>query len=182
MIVKTNTDCLLAKKCSVLFCKADIRTRQKAVSDCRGFTLIELIVVSAVLGVLATLALPAYSDFKKLAKNARCAADIRTIDKAIMAHVIDTSTLPVSLSTLKIGTILDPWGNAFEYHNLDTAINPGAIPLQDSIGPDLNTDYDLYSRGNDGAGTSLLGIPANDTGNNDDIVRSNDGAFVGMRP
>jgi general secretion pathway protein G len=50
--------------------------------------------------------------------------------------------------------------------------------LQDDLGVhNLNTDFDVYSKGADGAGTLAGGDP----GNKDDIVRANDGTFVGMR-
>jgi len=50
--------------------------------------------------------------------------------------------------------------------------------LEDPLGVfTLNRDFDIYSKGVDGAGSPTGGDP----GNKDDIVRSNDGAFVGLR-
>jgi len=47
-----------------------------------GFTLVELIVVMAVLGVLATMAVPAYDDLTKKATISSAKTEIRVIEKA----------------------------------------------------------------------------------------------------
>ncbi|MFV2061167.1 MAG: prepilin-type cleavage/methylation domain-containing protein, partial [Gammaproteobacteria bacterium] len=40
----------------------------------------------------------------------------------------------------------------------------------------LNTDYDLYSRGKDGASTPPLSAPVSQ----DDVLRANNGGFIGL--
>jgi general secretion pathway protein G len=70
--------------------------------------------------------------------------------------------------------LLDPWGHPYQYQNLTGG---GGTPLQDFIGNDYNTDYDLYSLGPDGASAQVYADPTS----LDDIVRSNDGGYVGMR-
>lgn len=178
MVDKIVTDKYFTAEFSVSSLILRGRSQQTADSGCRGFTLVELIVVCAILGVLATIALPAFNEYTKSARKARCAADLRTIDKAIAAYVIERNVLPTSLSAVGMGNILDPWQRPFEFHNLDIVVNPGATPLEDVATNPLNTDYDLYSKGADGGGTPASGDPGND----DDIARSNDGIFVGVRP
>jgi len=139
----------------------------------RGFTLIELLVVVAVIGVLATVALPIFSSYVTRAKSSRAAADIRTIDQAISAYFIDHNALPATLSDVGITNLLDPWGRPYEYQILGN----GAAPLEDSVGGDLNTDYDLYSKGADGASA----VSSADPTSTDDIVRANSGMYAGLR-
>ena len=50
--------------------------------DRRGFTLIELMVVTVVMGVLATLAIPRYSQFKQRALTAAMISDLRHVAEA----------------------------------------------------------------------------------------------------
>lgn len=60
-----------------------IREIRKKLSSQKGFTLVELMVVIAILGILAAIAVPRFSDSTTLANTAKVAADLRTIDSAI---------------------------------------------------------------------------------------------------
>ena len=153
-----------------------INRRQRPSIACHGFSLVELLFVIAIIGALASMALPSFNEFKTNAKNKACASDLRTIDNAIAAYSISNNALPASLNDIGMGTLVDPWGRSYVYQSLSDA---AAVPLEDNIvGSQLNTDYDLYSKGSDGASTPASGDPTN----TDDIVRSNNGAYVGMRP
>ncbi len=54
--------------------------------DMRGFTLLELMVVLALIGVLASLAVPSYSQARTQAKVARTASELVHIAEAFMAY------------------------------------------------------------------------------------------------
>jgi len=142
--------------------------------DNQGFTLIELIVVTAILGVLALMAIPAYNSYVNSSKIARAAGDIRTMENDITAYLVDRGTLPDNLDDIGRGTLRDPWGNPYEYYNF---VVGGKTPLQDLGLHDLNSEFDLYSKGEDGASAADYSDPSSD----DDIVRSGDGGYVGSR-
>ena len=153
-----------------------------ATHDKRGFTLVELIVVGAILGILASLAVPAYHNLTLKAKNASAKADIRTLDMAINAYIIDQNKLPSQL--IDIGAqanIKDPWKHPYQYFNIATGTgDPGpryttwAAPPLDKLNDDDN--YDLYSKGADGDSKTNL----NAKESRDDVVRVLNGGFYGL--
>jgi len=55
----------------------------------KGFTLIELLVVVAIIGILASIAIPAFSDYKKRAFNSRALSDLRNGMTAQEAYFSD---------------------------------------------------------------------------------------------
>lgn len=138
-------------------------------SDRAGFTLVELLMVVAIVGALATMAIPAFNQYITLSKNKRCIGDIRTIDKAITAYILEKNALPGSLGDVGMAGQKDPWGRPYQY-----ATPPS---LKDSSTDPLNDDYDLYSWGKDGASADDDSDPTSA----DDIVRSNSGVYAGER-
>ena len=66
----------------------------------KGFTLIELVVVIAILGILAGIAIPRFLDAQASAKGAKIVADLRTIDSAAMIYQAKTGSLPTSIAAI----------------------------------------------------------------------------------
>jgi general secretion pathway protein G len=144
----------------------------------RGFTLIEIMIVIAIIGTLSAIALPSYLRYKNNARIAAACADIRIIEKQISNFVIDNDQLPNSLNQLTtISIVIDPWGNPYQYLRINGG--PPAVAGQarrDQFLVPVNTDYDLYSMGADGRTQT----PFTAAAARDDIVRANDGEYVGL--
>ena len=60
----------------------------------RGFTLIELLVVVAVIGLLASIAIAAYTDQIDKARVAAVASDLRTFETGFLSYQTDTGLFP----------------------------------------------------------------------------------------
>lgn len=60
----------------------------------KGFTLVELMIVIAVLGILAAIAIPNFLSYREKAKNAQALYDMEVIEMAIMALALDTNMWP----------------------------------------------------------------------------------------
>lgn len=69
------------------------RTRRRGVSR-RGFSLIELLTVMAVIGLLAALSVPRYKDMKRRAHSAGVVSDFNTVRVAAYNYYADNSTYP----------------------------------------------------------------------------------------
>lgn len=68
--------------------------------DARGFSLLELIVVMAVLGILVVYALPAYEDATTRAREAVLKEDLMKMRQALEDYMTDKGLYPESLDDL----------------------------------------------------------------------------------
>ena len=91
----------------------------------RAFTLIELLIVVAIIAILAAIAVPNFLEAQTRAKVSRAKSDLRTITTALEAYVVDTNryppndgrfnVVPVELSTptayLSQAGLVDPFSD-----------------------------------------------------------------------
>jgi general secretion pathway protein G len=140
----------------------------------RGFTLIELGLSLALLAVLVGLAIPSWGGWKNKALTKKAVEDIVAISAVVDQYLADTGALPADLGAIGRASMADPWGRAYVYLPLIDANARGQARKDHSLVP-LNSDYDLYSKGPDGATAGPLTAQSS----RDDILRANNGRFVG---
>ena len=121
--------------------------------DCRGFTLIEILLVVVIIGALVAMVMPRLAGRSEQARIAACRADIRAnIATGLKLYELDNGAYPSSgeglnaLLTKPSSAInwngpylerkpIDPWGREYQY---------------ECPGDNRPQDYDLYSLGKDG--------------------------------
>ena len=149
----------------------------------QGFTLVDLIVVVAIISALTMMGMGAYSHFIDKAKNTRAIAEIRGLEKDILEFWQANDRLPDSLAELGRAAMLDPWKTPYQYINFDTT--SGGEEIRRTTGnkgkgngksASLNEDFDLFSMGKDRRSAPDL----SDTSSRDDIVRAGNGTYTGL--
>jgi general secretion pathway protein G len=141
-----------------------------------GFTLIELSIVTVIIGVLVAMAVPKFSSQVDNARSARAMVDLRTLEKEIGSYLAFTDDYPENLGEIGRGGFLDPWGRPYEYTKIaNTGEKPKGVRKDHFMVP-VNSDYDLFSRGVDGESAA----PFTAAKSLDDIVRANNGSYVGL--
>ena len=139
--------------------KEEYRQRSRFVSGCKGFTLIEIMIVVVILGLLATLVGPNIIDKPRQARVIKAQMQIKNFESALKLFKLDNGIYPSTeqgLAALRKKpssspvppkwkgpyikkTPKDPWGNPYIY------LCPGVHNTE---------DYDLFSYGPDGIESS----------------------------
>jgi len=142
---------------------------------CRnGFTLVELMIVIAIIATLVAIAVPLYSSYIDRTRIAVAKVQIRDLERQITIYLINNKKFPATLEDLGVGTVTDPWHNSYRYLPVE-GTQRGLLRKDHSMVP-VNQDYDLYSMGKDGKSQP----PFTAKNSQDDVVRANDGAYVGL--
>lgn len=117
-----------------------------------GFTLVELLVVLAILGLLAAIATPQVIKYLGRAKAETAKIEIKNLSIGLDLFLLDVGRYPTEQEGLpalieqppgvtawrgpyikRTGVPLDPWGQPYVYHS-----------------PGREGDYDLYTTGEEG--------------------------------
>ena len=72
----------------------------KKMGNQRGFTLIELMIVVAIIGILTAIAFPLYAGIQARARVAKAQADARTLASAVVVYSAHTGVMPGALVDL----------------------------------------------------------------------------------
>ena len=148
----------------------------------KAFTLIEVLLVVAIIGTLVALMVPGYTNLLEKSRTNHAIADIVRISRELDDFLMDNGNLPETLNDLiqqsKPLNLIDPWGNPYEYLVI---LGKKKSEIQGKWRKDrfmvpINSDFDLYSMGKD----EMTVAPLTARASRDDIVRASDGDFVGL--
>lgn len=177
---------------------ADSPIRRSVAPADAGFTLIEILLVTGVVGLLAAIAIPGYEAALDKARVTRAVGDIRSIQSELQSHGFANGCYPATLADIGYASLRDPWGSPYVYGVLEGApggggrgrgggggatcaacrgscLGRGQARKDRNLVP-INSDFDFYSRGKDRQSVGPLAARAS----LDDVVRASDGGFIGL--
>ena len=102
---------------------------RKSLQGSAGFTLVELIVVIAVLGILAGIAIPRLTGVRDKADKASVKSDLRNVQSAMEMYFAEEGKYPTAsdFSTLisenNLGQYISNMGNLTDYTTTESTVN-----------------------------------------------------------
>lgn len=139
-----------------------------------GFTLVELLLVVALIGVLMAIALPSYRHWRDKTLTRQAAQEVAAMATVIAQYYVDNRGYPDSLADVGLSGRVDPWGQSYQYYNV-AANGRGHARKDHALNP-INSDFDLYSIGPDGA----THVQVSNASSLDDVIRANNGGYIGQ--
>jgi prepilin-type N-terminal cleavage/methylation domain-containing protein len=91
----------------------------------KGFTLVEMLITFAIIGILATIVISSTTASRGRARDTRRIGDLKEIQLALAVYYDVNKSFPVSLATLVTEKYLpvipaDPTGASYEYNRVTT--------------------------------------------------------------
>jgi len=142
----------------------NLQTMKQSVQ--KGFTLIELMIVVAIIGILAALAIPAYSDYTIKAKISESASITGAMKAAVEIYFSENGSLPDITDT----TITGFSTTAAAYDTLGVASNFQG-KYASSVKLDSSADITVV----------IHGFPTGNTLNGQTIIYSSDGTGANVQ-
>jgi general secretion pathway protein G len=152
--------------------------RRSEKEQCKALTLVELMLVVAILATLVCITMPAYTHYIEKSRNSQAIAEVGEIALEITQFWAKNGSYPDTLAQVGCASHLDPWGNPYEYLPIEGRPKNEwwGKCRKNQFDKPITTDFDLYSMGKDGKTAK----PLQSKPGSDDIIRAHDGAFIGL--
>ena len=109
----------------------------------RGFATLEIIMVVVIIGILATIAVPNFSNVTEKANTAKIQSDLTTIDTAIQMYYMEKGKYPSKVSEL-----------TDEGYLMDTPTPPKGKAFVNGTSTEISGSYDIIDKTISGTGES----------------------------
>ena len=79
--------------------------RQREFGSQRGFTLVELLIVVAIIGILSSIAIPLFNNMQTRARVAKGQADVRALATAVSVYLAHYGSVPTALGEMTVSGV-----------------------------------------------------------------------------
>jgi len=181
---------------------------QKNLSHQSGFTLLELIIGTAIISVISMISASAYTGYIETTKVSTSISQIRALSFLIDDYALDNGEYPETLRDIGNENIKDPWGNSYVYLNLKSNNRDNGNEYNYEYNNEYDNEHDSgHGSDHDGGSDTNIGaarkdgnlVPINTNydlcssgkdgkskaplrakDSHDDIIYANDGGYIGL--
>lgn len=109
----------------------------------RAFTLIELLIVVAIIGILAAIAVPNFLNAQMRAKVSRTVSDMKALHTSMEMYFLDNNYYPPDYDSGRVPNVSNPGNEMLSYSRLTTPVAyMGSVPLDAFyIGPQGQSQF-----------------------------------------